>query len=99
VFAANGSAERLREVRDDRRHQLSPFWKRECEVVRQRGTYAANAVGKLNKVARGQNAFFQEIKHECIDRGAYRLHCVEGERIAIALIGMEDAERGIETGC
>jgi hypothetical protein len=59
--------------------------------VRQRRAYAANAVGKLNKVARGQNALFQEIENKSVDRRAYRLHCVERERVAIALIGVENA--------
>jgi hypothetical protein len=69
TFPIDRTAERLSEVRDDRRHKLPPFWQGECEVVRQGSTYAANAVGKLNKVARGQNSFFQEIENKASTEG------------------------------
>ncbi len=63
----------------------------ECEFVRQRRGDPTNAVRKLAEVARGELAIFQEIEQERIHLGAHRLHGIERERIAIALIRVQDA--------
>lgn len=49
--------------------------------------------------SRGQNPHFQRVENERIDRRAYRFHRVERERVSIALVGVEHAERQVETNC
>jgi hypothetical protein len=64
--------------------------------VRERSTHAANAIGKLREVSRGQNPFFQQVENERIDGGAYRLHRIERKRVPITLVRMQHAERWVK---
>ena len=69
---------------------------RECEFVRQRRCDPANTVRKLAEIACSELAIFQEVEQKRIHFRAHRLHRVECERIAVALIRMENAKRWIK---
>jgi hypothetical protein len=83
-------------VCNDWRQEQPPASKRQRKLVRERSAHAANTIGKLRKVSRGQNPFFQQVENERIDRGAYPFHRVERKRISITLVCMQHAERRVQ---
>jgi hypothetical protein len=83
-------AEGLCEARRDRPQAFAPMRQREREFVRKRCRNPANAVRKLTEIASRERPIFQEVEQERIHVCADRLHGIERERIAIALIGMQD---------
>lgn len=69
---------------------------RQCGIVnasfvRQRRCDPAHAVRKLPESAGSEPAIFQEVEQERVHLLAHRLHGVKRERIAVPLIGVEDA--------
>jgi hypothetical protein len=59
-------AKRLCEARRDRAQAFAPMRERECELMRQRCGYSANAIWKLGQVSRAEDAIFKEIEQEGI---------------------------------
>ncbi len=68
----------------------------QCELVRERCGDPANAVGKLAKIARGKLAILQKVEQKGIYVRTHRLHGIQCERIAVPLIGMENAQRRVQ---
>ncbi len=60
--------------------------------MRQRRGDPAHAVWQLAKVASSKRAIVQQIEQKRIHVASHRLHRVQGERIAVTLVGMQNAD-------
>ncbi len=73
----------------DRAQAFAPVRQRECELMRQWCRDPADAVRQLAEIASRERPILQEIEQKRVHVRAYRLHGVECEGIAIALIGVQ----------
>ena len=65
--------------------------------MRQRCGDPANAVREFAEVASGELAIFQQIEQKSIHVRAHRFQGIQCQRIAVPLIGVEHAQRRIES--
>jgi hypothetical protein len=64
------------------------------ELVAERWVKPADATGGLGEVAPRELASLEEFEHVVVDGRQGGLHQVEGEGVAVAVVGVDDAETG-----
>ena len=80
-----------------RRYCLAELGRVRSKLPRQCRSQTANTLPRLEHLTPAKLPFLQQVNHHCIRRRPRRLHQIAGERGAVALVGVHEAERWIET--